>query len=315
MGAKPDPTSKNLYEVLGVSEDATADNIRKTFRKLAREYHPDKRKKKDDDEAFKAIKEAHEVLTDEKRRGLYDKTGFKSEEEMMAETPGPWGPNYHQGPGQQSSAGWGPHMPGGLFGDQAGPGPAGPWGIPPGAPWDASWACPQNSFGEKLHEFLYTDLSQFVGMGGQNEPDSSSDSVQDEDAHPTEQQTMPEGNKIPHEAHHRRIPPEAHHRGPPPHFEGRFFGSEPQHHKGHDAYAGFQSDGRFNPEQDPQSTIQNPMDRMQGLFREYDQTMAEGMVPPMMHHHGFRPHHGLHGSHPHSHAIHTHGHGRNSWRF
>lgn len=37
------------------AQDASADNIRKTFRKLAREYHPDKRKEKDDDEAFKAV--------------------------------------------------------------------------------------------------------------------------------------------------------------------------------------------------------------------------------------------------------------------
>ena len=62
----------------------TAANITKAFRKLAREHHPDKRKDKDDDATFKVIKEAHEVLTDVKRRELYDQTGFKTEEDMMA---------------------------------------------------------------------------------------------------------------------------------------------------------------------------------------------------------------------------------------
>ena len=73
---------KNYYEILWVSEDADEKEIKKAFRKLAIKYHPDRApedKKKEYEEKFKEINEANEVLTDPKKRQMYDayrKWGF-----------------------------------------------------------------------------------------------------------------------------------------------------------------------------------------------------------------------------------------------
>lgn len=65
--------SKNYYDVLGVEKNASKDEIKKAFRKLAHKYHPDK---KDGDEAkFKEINEAYGVLSDDKKRSEYDSYG------------------------------------------------------------------------------------------------------------------------------------------------------------------------------------------------------------------------------------------------
>ena len=66
----------DYYKTLGVSRDATADEIKKAFRKLARTNHPDAG---GDEEKFKEINEAYEVLSDEKKRKLYDQYGTASE--------------------------------------------------------------------------------------------------------------------------------------------------------------------------------------------------------------------------------------------
>ena len=63
---------KDLYGVLGVSRDAETNEIRKAFLKLSKVHHPDKG---GDMEKFKEIQEAHEVLTDERKRQVYDMTG------------------------------------------------------------------------------------------------------------------------------------------------------------------------------------------------------------------------------------------------
>ena len=63
----------NLYKVLEVSENATYDEIRKSYRKLARKYHPDSNPgNKEAEEKFKEISEAYEVLGDENKRQKYD---------------------------------------------------------------------------------------------------------------------------------------------------------------------------------------------------------------------------------------------------
>ena len=67
MANKPD-----YYKTLGVSKNATADEIKKAYRKMARENHPDAG---GDEEKFKDINEAYEVLSDEKKRELYDRYG------------------------------------------------------------------------------------------------------------------------------------------------------------------------------------------------------------------------------------------------
>jgi molecular chaperone DnaJ len=60
---------ENLYEILGVNENATSDEIKKTYRKLAMEHHPDKG---GDEEKFKKISEAYDTLGDDNKRGQYD---------------------------------------------------------------------------------------------------------------------------------------------------------------------------------------------------------------------------------------------------
>src|SRR5688500_2571577 len=64
---------KDYYDTLGISRTATPDEIRKAFRKLARQYHPDVAKNKTQAEAkFKEINEAYEVLGDPEKRKKYD---------------------------------------------------------------------------------------------------------------------------------------------------------------------------------------------------------------------------------------------------
>ena len=76
---------KNYYEVLGVKKEASEEDIKKAYRKLALQLHPDKNKKADAEEKFKELAEAYEVLSNKLKRDAYDrygdegtKGGFKS---------------------------------------------------------------------------------------------------------------------------------------------------------------------------------------------------------------------------------------------
>jgi DnaJ-class molecular chaperone with C-terminal Zn finger domain len=66
---------KDYYETLGVSRNASKEEIKKAYRKLARRYHPDLNPEKEAEEKFKEIQEAHEVLSNEEKRKNYDMFG------------------------------------------------------------------------------------------------------------------------------------------------------------------------------------------------------------------------------------------------
>src|SRR4051812_49812333 len=68
----PDP---DLYAVLGVSRDADADAIKKAYRRLARQLHPDVNPDPETQERFKEVSRAYEVLSDPQKRAAYDRGG------------------------------------------------------------------------------------------------------------------------------------------------------------------------------------------------------------------------------------------------
>jgi molecular chaperone DnaJ len=66
---------RDFYQVLGVDRNATDEQIKKAFRRLARQYHPDVNKSPEAEARFKEINEAYEILSDREKRGMYDRFG------------------------------------------------------------------------------------------------------------------------------------------------------------------------------------------------------------------------------------------------
>jgi curved DNA-binding protein len=81
---------RDYYEVMGVSRDASADDIKRAYRRLARKYHPDVSKEPDAEAHFKELGEAYEVLKDPEKRAAYDKLGSRWKEGEDFRPPPDW---------------------------------------------------------------------------------------------------------------------------------------------------------------------------------------------------------------------------------
>src|SRR5512137_2090900 len=91
---------KDYYETLGVARDATADDIKKAFRRLARKYHPDLSKEPDAEARMKEVNEANAVLSDPEKRAAYDAPGRGYQPGQEFRPPPDWDANFEfSGPG------------------------------------------------------------------------------------------------------------------------------------------------------------------------------------------------------------------------
>src|SRR3989344_2663920 len=88
--------TKDYYQTLGVTKSASTDEIKKAYRKLALQYHPDRNKGKDSETKFKEVTKAYEVLSDSQKKQTYDQFGHAAFEQGAGQGPfggagGPFG--------------------------------------------------------------------------------------------------------------------------------------------------------------------------------------------------------------------------------
>lgn len=82
------PEKRDYYDILGVSKDASESEIKKSYRKLVKEYHPDRNDSPDAEEKFKEVQEAYEVLSDKEKRNAYDQFGHAGTQGFGGGGPG-----------------------------------------------------------------------------------------------------------------------------------------------------------------------------------------------------------------------------------
>jgi molecular chaperone DnaJ len=91
--------AQDYYQALGVEREAGAEEIRKAYRKLARKHHPDLNPgDKAAEDRFKKVQEAYDILSDPKKKQMYDQVGFYSENGAAAGGAGAGGAGREQGP-------------------------------------------------------------------------------------------------------------------------------------------------------------------------------------------------------------------------
>lgn len=93
---------KDYYSVLGVSKTASAEDIKRAYRKLARQYHPDVSKEANAAERFKEVNEANQVLSDPEKRKAYDQLGANWKQGQGFEPPPGWDPSQFRSQGFQA---------------------------------------------------------------------------------------------------------------------------------------------------------------------------------------------------------------------
>ncbi len=118
---------QDYYETMGVARDATQDEIKRAYRKLARKYHPDVSEEPEAEDRFKAVGEAYEVLKDPEKRAAYDQLGSQYKAGQDFRPPPDWGQNFEFRGGGASDFGNGgadfSDFFSSLFGQMGGSGP------------------------------------------------------------------------------------------------------------------------------------------------------------------------------------------------
>src|SRR5688572_17622339 len=135
---------KDYYQTLGVKKDSKADEIKKSYRRLARKYHPDVNPNdKASEEKFKEVQEAYDILSDEKKRKVFDRFGYYNDN-LDPDSP---------------------------FGAGAGAGGAGAGGFDfSGFSWDAS-STGSSGGGSSSFRDIFSDLFGGSGGGTKREPE------------------------------------------------------------------------------------------------------------------------------------------------